>query len=168
MVFERDALIEGEWWRLWTAHLTHFTLSQLIVDSGIIAILGYVVQRYLKSVYLLTSILLSMPVISGLIFWLVPDLSVYRGASAIGAMLWMLASTHFLYECKMYSVNFWLGVLFLLALPLKISGEALSLLPVISELNHGVQIAWQAHLFGALTGIVIFSVHKLTEREARA
>lgn len=160
LVFERNALLDGEWWRLWSGHLTHFTWVQLLADSGVVAILGYFTQRYLKSAFLMFSLLLAMPVISGLLLWLIPDMNDYRGASAIGALMWVLAGCVFLAECKLFSPHFWLGCLFLLALIIKIAGEALSLLPSLSPLPQGVQVVWQSHLFGAVTGFVLFAAQK--------
>lgn len=39
-VLDRDALAAGEVWRLWTGHLAHFSVSHLLVDAVVFALLA--------------------------------------------------------------------------------------------------------------------------------
>jgi len=44
--FEQEAIMQGEWWRLWTAHFTHFKHSQLFINS---AVMGIIARRFAKT-----------------------------------------------------------------------------------------------------------------------
>jgi len=153
--FDRAALWQGQWWRLWTCHLTHYTLAQLSTDASIIVILGFVLRRYLSALFLAVSLLLVLPLISGLMLLLMPEMSSYRGASAVGALLWVWLGCTLLYNSRVFSFSFWLGGCIISLLATKIIVEKWALLPPISNLPEYVQIAWQAHLLGAVSGLLL-------------
>ena len=44
-VLDRDALANGEVWRLWTGHLAHFSVSHLLVDAFVFALLAMALRR---------------------------------------------------------------------------------------------------------------------------
>ena len=155
LVYEREAIAAGEWWRLWTGHLTHYTLSQLIADSGLVALLGLVVQRFISPALLSLSIVIALPLMSLLLFWLLPELASYRGASGLAAMLWLLAGLQMILSARPGSTQFWLGVLFLMILAGKLIGEAFALFPAFSDLPAGVVVVWQVHLFGTVIGCAV-------------
>ncbi|HKI62511.1 MAG TPA: rhombosortase [Mariprofundaceae bacterium] len=152
LAFDRQAIVAGQLWRLWTCHVTHFSWQQLSIDSSVVAILGYTVQRHMKAMHLMALFTLALPLVSLAIFWLVPDMLHYRGASGIGAMLWMMAACQMLLQSRRYSAYFWLGIIFLTLLFAKLIGEAFLGMQAVSALPGNVQVAWQAHLFGAIIG----------------
>lgn len=156
LTFDRGALLNGEWWRLWSAHFTHYTLMQMAADTGVVVVLGFVIRSRISGTFLTVCVLVAMPVISGLMLWLAPEMNSYRGASAVASLMWALGGSLFLAECRPFSARFWMGLLFLLLLAIKIVGEGLALLPPLTELPDGVRVAWQGHLFGAVAGFLIF------------
>lgn len=156
LVYNRSELVAGEWWRLWSAHLTHYNASQLMADSGLVALLGVVASRYGSAWRLCIALIVAMPLMSLLLFWLVPDMMLYRGASGLAALLWLLVGLQLISKAASGSRQFWIGVLFLLFLVVKVTGEAFALFPAFSDLPAGVVVAWQMHLFGMMMGVLIF------------
>lgn len=156
LVYDANAVVAGEWWRLWSGHLTHYTLSQLVADSGLVALLGLVLHRFFRPSLFAASIIVALPLISLLLIWLVPEMNSYRGASGLAAMLWFMAGLHLSLQAKSGVVPLWIGPLFILLLIAKVTGEALALFPALSELPAGVVVAWQVHLFGMVIGLVVY------------
>ncbi|NWF37830.1 hypothetical protein F3F96_01560 [Mariprofundus sp. NF] len=156
LVYDSNAAVAGEWWRLWSGHLTHYTLSQLIADSGLVALLGLVLHRVISPYLFAISIIVALPLISLLLLWLVPEMNSYRGASGLAAMLWFMVGLHLIVQAKSGSVPIWIGPLFILLLIAKVAGEALALFPALSELPAGVVVAWQVHLFGMVIGLMVY------------
>jgi rhomboid family GlyGly-CTERM serine protease len=165
LAFDRQAIAAGQLWRLWTCHITHFSWQQLLVDSSVVALLGYTVQRHIKASHLLILFSAALPLISLAIYWLVPDMFNYRGASGIGAMLWIMAGFQVLVQSRRYSPYFWLGIIFVALLFAKLIGEAFFGMPAVSEMPNDVQIAWQAHLCGSIIGLFGFIlIHSFTNK----
>jgi len=158
LLFDRSSILQGQWWRLWTAHFTHFTLSQLIIDTAVIALLGNALKHRITNTFLAITILLSMPIISGLILWLVPDIHQYRGASSVGSMIWVLTACLFMQKTTVFSCQFWLSITLLFFITMKILTDILSISPAISHLPEGIHVAWQAHMFGAILGLFAWLV----------
>lgn len=154
LVYDSNAVVAGEWWRLWSGHLAHFTLSQLIADSGLVLLLGLALQRFITPSRFAILIIVALPLMSLLLLWLVPEMSSYRGASGLAAMLWLMVGLHLSLQAKTGSTPIWIGPLFILLLIGKVAGEALSLFPSLSELPAGVVVAWQVHLFGMVIGLL--------------
>jgi rhomboid family GlyGly-CTERM serine protease len=44
-VLDREALANGEWWRLWTGHLAHFSASHLLLDAAVFVLLAAALCR---------------------------------------------------------------------------------------------------------------------------
>ncbi len=159
LAFDRAALEQGQYWRLWSGHLPHFSGSHLLADSAVIVVTGLLLRQALKTLFL-AGALLAMPLISAGFWWLIPELAQYRGSSAIGAMLWTLAGCMTAQTGQRDVPRRWLGWQFLL-LALKIAQEALSLLPSPAALGEDVGLLWQAHLFGAAAGLLCWACARI-------
>jgi len=159
LLYDRAAIVAGQYWRLWTAHLTHFTVSQLIIDTAMLGMLSYALKDDMKDRFLGISICFSMPIILVLQLWLVPNIQHYRGASSLVSMMWVLVALLLLQQAKYCSPKFWLALTFLSLLFLKIWADIFIDDVIISELPKGVDIAWQAHIFGAISGLMIWLSH---------
>ena len=101
--FDRQLIIAGEWWRLFTCYLTHWNSDHLFWDLTAFTVLGYALERSaawslklsrvkLIWIYLSTALAASLAVL-----FLNPEITQYRGLSAIcvaqfgltaGGMLW--------------------------------------------------------------------------------
>ncbi len=79
----RDMVAAGEWWRLWTGHLVHTGAGHLGWNLAALIILGLAACRtglvWTAFIYLL----LSMPLISGGLLLLLPELQWYAGLSGV-------------------------------------------------------------------------------------
>ncbi len=157
LAFEKEAIIQGEWWRLWTAHFTHFHHTQLVINSSILAVTGIIAGRYAKIWLLLLCFIIAMPVMTGLLFVTTPHVLFYRGAFGITAMMWMIATWFMLVESKPFSLGYWLGLMFLLLFIAKFGMEGLLLLSPSARHFSGLNIAWLVQFFGALAGLAFFN-----------
>ncbi len=162
LAFEKEAIAHGEWWRLWTAHFTHFSHAQLIINSAMLTVAGLIAGRYTKIWQLIFSLLTAMPIIAGLLLLTSPHLLFFRGATGIAAMMWVLAAWFLLVEEKRFSWRYWVGLCFLLLFTGKAGMEGLILLSPDSHRMSGFQAAWLAQLYGALLGMAFFNgLHQL-------
>ncbi|MEL6109900.1 MAG: rhombosortase [Planctomycetota bacterium] len=94
-VFElhQSAFADGEWWRLWTGHLTHFDRGHLFWDLGMFIALGILCERNQRG-FFPVFLMVSSAVVSLMVRWTHPELAVYRGLSGIdtGLFTWFIAN----------------------------------------------------------------------------
>jgi rhomboid family GlyGly-CTERM serine protease len=45
MVFDREAILAGEWWRLLTCQLVHFSVSHLVCNLAVLGVFGIITHR---------------------------------------------------------------------------------------------------------------------------
>ncbi len=156
LVFDKEAILAGEWWRLWTAQMTHFKSSQLILNSFIIALTGLVVGRFVKAHHLILSLMLAMPVMTGLLLMLLPDYVDYRGAFGVAAVMAMLAIWFLILETERFSQSYWFGVVLLLLFVLKVGIETLVLFSPSGSRSSEIPSVWLIQSAGILIGLVVF------------
>lgn len=86
------AVAQGQWWRIWTGHLTHYGGQHLFWDLLMFAVLGAACEQKHRLVF--------VPLVGGMtmgvsmaIFWFCPEVLVYRGLSGVdtGLFVWFLA-----------------------------------------------------------------------------
>jgi len=157
LAFEKDAIMHGQWWRLWTSHFTHFYHTQLLINSAVLTIAGVIAGHYAKTWQLLLSMLAAMPMMTGLLLLTSPHLLFFRGAIGMAAMMWMLATWFLLVEERRFSWGYWMGLFFLLLFVGKVGIEGLILLSPDAKRFVGFQIAWMMQLYGALLGLAFFN-----------
>ena len=88
LIYDRTALADGELWRAWTGHLIHFGWPHLVVDAGLLVILGWFGERRYPA-FTRWSLLLMPPFVSAAIFWFEPAMQRYAGLSAVNLGLLM-------------------------------------------------------------------------------
>jgi rhomboid family GlyGly-CTERM serine protease len=82
LLYEHAAISAGEWWRLWTGHLVHFGWPHFVADTGLLLILGWLLEPRHPTFSRLS--LGAMPLfISGILYWLDPMMMRYGGLSAL-------------------------------------------------------------------------------------
>lgn len=88
--FQRVAIsLQGELWRLFTAHLTHFDFDHLCWDVAALLVLGNLAERDGRRATALA--LLGAALVIGLGVWLFqPHFSTYRGLSGLDSALYGL------------------------------------------------------------------------------
>lgn len=92
LLYDRGAIAHGEFWRIWTGHLVHFGWPHLVVDAGLLLIVGTIADKENPWFFRIGFVL--MPAfISGCMFWLEPTMTRYGGLSAfnLGVLLFIAA-----------------------------------------------------------------------------
>ena len=149
LVFDRDAILAGEAWRLWTGHLVHFSWLHALTDVMVLFVVSHILAHHTGSRVVVLALLAGAPFISLGLLLAVPDLRVYAGASGIAMMIGVAVGC--VLWCTDHRLRGVIGVLALVAL-IKLLMDANSSGLVHSTLPAGVQIAWQAHAIGACLG----------------
>lgn len=92
LLYDRAGLARGEFWRIWTGHLVHFGWPHLVVDAGLLAILGWFAERDYPA-FTRWGCLLMPAFISGAIYLFDPTMVRYGGLSALnlGLLLYVVA-----------------------------------------------------------------------------
>lgn len=92
LLYDRAAITTGELWRVWSGHLVHFGWPHLVVDAGLLVIVGWIAEKN-HPWFLRIGFLLMPAFISACMFWLEPDMARYGGLSAfnLGVLLYVAA-----------------------------------------------------------------------------
>ncbi|MYM82669.1 rhombosortase [Duganella sp. FT50W] len=151
--FDRHAILAGEIWRLWTAHLVHYSAQHALIDGATALVAGAIALPALGWRRLCLTLALAMPLISTGLLLLAPDCLVYRGASGIAVLLVVLAARVLWPRAGTMARSTLL--LLAVALPGKIAAEALGYAAPWSDLPADVRVVWQAHLLGAILALMI-------------
>lgn len=146
--FEREAIIEGELYRLLTAHIVHLNWAHALMNIAAAVIGWYLLRDSMSSQQWILSIVICGLVISILLFCM-PELKWYVGFSGIvhGLMLQGLVfEKHLRFVSK---------TLLIFALLLKVfyelwQGSSSADIELIGD-----NIIVEAHLFGLLAGLVM-------------
>lgn len=138
----REAVMAGEWWRLWTGHLVHTGVRHLAWNLAALVILGFAAHRAGLARASLLYCFLSMPLISVGLLFMVPELQWYAGLSGILHGLIVLILVR-----KLDRVA-WLG---LGLLTTKLVLEAAGMWPALPG-DHPV--VNQAHILGFACGLI--------------
>jgi rhomboid family GlyGly-CTERM serine protease len=148
--YQRHAISEGEWWRLISAHLVHLGWGHLVMN-----LLGMWLVWYLfvadSPPYWCARIFLPLVIGTSAGLWLFsPDLIWYRGLSGVlhGLISWALL--------RRRSSEPLLSNILLVGLAVKIGWEQwFGPMPGSESMANGHVIV-ASHLYGALTGVVVW------------
>lgn len=156
--FDRQQILAGQVWRLWTAHCVHSHLIHLTLNSIAAAALYLIVLNRLNRLELLCSGFVFAGLLSSALLFFYPNLSWYNGLSGL---LHALVS----YACVRLSVTHSrLYVLGLTAVWIKIVFEALRMQVGIQDQLAGMTIITQAHLVGAGIGTLSAIIYLVLSR----
>ncbi|CAK0766443.1 putative Rhomboid family intramembrane serine protease [Gammaproteobacteria bacterium] len=151
MAYDREAILEGEWWRLWSGHFTHFTIMHAFVNSVLLLLLVLTLDRTFSRRFILVLFLAGPIAISLGVALFVPEMTWYRGGSALVSLLMALLMCHaFSWMPWKFLAILYVGIIgWLIKLFLESQGMSLMDLP------YPVHIAWQAHLTGSMIGVTV-------------
>lgn len=144
--YEREAVLQGEYWRLFTAHFVHGSWLHLGLNcAGLGLIAALFPHHYSPRQWLLIGLVSLVAIDLGFVFW-EPQLTWYvglsgvlHGALAAGAISWWR------YEAKRLALA--LSVIFVGKLLWEQLHGAL-------PLSGGLAVVVDAHLYGALGGVI--------------
>lgn len=149
LVYERQAILAGQVWRLWTGHLVHFSASHLAWDLLVVILAGTWIEeaRFARRGWFafVAPAAVSLALLVG-----EPHLRVYGGLSGLanGAVAFACAS-----EWRRSGRHRMLWVAVLSAMGLKIAWEYASGATLFAHVNAvPVQAVPLCHLAGALVG----------------
>lgn len=155
--YNREAiLLHGEWWRVWSGHLAHYGLWHAAANCAAIILLDTILEKNYRRGLFIILLAVAAPVISMVILFAVPDMSIYRGASGLVAMMAALSLSVAAPQLKgygrilLYAAG--LGIFFKLILESRGMHWGLSGLPA------SVEVAWQAHAAGLFLALVWYSL----------
>ena len=150
LAYDRQAILAGQAWRAWTGHLVHFGWQHAVADVAVLLAATAILERFKGWRAAAWLFLAGAPLISLALLLGVPDLQVYEGASGIATMFGVASG------CCLWRAEPGLrGALVLLAMGalLKLMVDAGGVVvPGITTLPAGIQVAWQAHVVGAILG----------------
>jgi len=108
LLYDRAAIADGQWWRLWSGHLVHFGWPHFVADVGLFLILGFILGR--SQAGLLPIVLCLVPAaICAAIYFFAPSMNRYGGLSAVDlALLLFIAGQGWQHNWKDW---FWPAVL---------------------------------------------------------
>lgn len=150
LVWQREALNQGECWRLLSAHLVHLSPRHLAMNLLGLWVATELWCESLSVVQWMTLLLISALGVSGLLWLLQPQLQWYAGLSGVLHGLWSGGAAYqWIVERKK------IGLLALLALLIRllIGEQVSSEFPVIAE----------AHWYGACSGLLWFALMRINE-----
>ncbi|CEO38518.1 rhombosortase [Photobacterium kishitanii] len=147
LVWDRQAILNGEVWRILTGNITHTNWIHLSMNAGAFIIISFIFRAHFNATrYSLLIITISLIIGLGLfathIGWYAGFSGVLHGLFGWGAIRDIQTKTKG-------------GWLLLLGLIAKISWEQCFGGSVSSAELIGVQVATQAHLIGAVSGVII-------------
>jgi rhomboid family GlyGly-CTERM serine protease len=151
LAWDRDAVLAGQWWRLWSAHLVHFGMAHAFTDALVLLAAGSVLERRIGAGALLRQVTLASLALSMLLFAAMPGVGEYRGASGLAAMLAVAAAIAGWRQAGRWRPAILAGGLGFAAAT---AAQAIGTGAGFSSLPQGVAVAWQAHLIGAACGVM--------------
>ncbi len=166
--FNRKLIGAGEFWRLLTGHLTHFSLDHLIWDVLTFAVLGIICSKHSRLEYLVVCI--GSAVVISLVAWYAcPGMEAYRGLSGIDTALYCyVALTMGIGALHKKDYAVFAGVTTLLVMMFGktiyelLSGEALFV--------HSDQFSTlpQAHIAGFISAGILFLIFRFVNNKKNA
>lgn len=150
LAWEREAILAGQWWRLWSGHLVHFGLQHAFTDGLVLLAAGMLLERRIGPRCLLGQLAVAAPLVSLLLLSTAPGLDEYRGASGLAAMLAVAAGIACWPDAGRWRPVLLAGAVLFAAAT---GAAALGMHTSLSSLPLGIAVAWQAHLLGAACGI---------------
>lgn len=92
LLLERDGVLDGQLWRLWSGHLLHLDAPHAALNLAAMAVLAAIAWRIRQLGALLRITPVMMPLVSASLLLLAPDLHWYAGLSGLlhGWAAWLL------------------------------------------------------------------------------
>lgn len=83
LLYDREAILKGEWWRLFTCHLVHFSFSHMLINLAVITFAYSIIWPRFRSLeYVLVCCIV---LIGPALFLCDSNLAVFGGASGLAA-----------------------------------------------------------------------------------
>ncbi len=156
--WQREALANGQYWRMLTAHLVHLDAHHLLLNLFGLLLICELLWDDLAIGYALTLLLASALGVSLLLWIYQPQLRWYAGLSGVLHGMWAGCAGAALLRKKNL---FYLGALLFLAAKL-VYESGLQTGNVAGNIS-GMPVVPVAHLYGALSGLVWLALRQLQQ-----
>jgi rhomboid family GlyGly-CTERM serine protease len=152
------AVYQGEIWRLWTGHLTHFGRAHAVGDIAAFAVWAAALELGWNRRMLAQSLLGAGLLVAALVLATSPSAIEYRGLSAIDCALVAELITLGVADARqrrrpvlLFALTLWAAGLVAKTVFELLQGHAV----LAPDLGHGVALLPTAHIFGITAGIVL-------------
>lgn len=156
-MYDRAAILGGEWWRAFTGQWVHFSASHLFWNLLIVVPAGVWAERLeprrARALFLVAPVLIGAALTE-----CVPDLIRYAGLSGVAAaMLAFLAAA----QLKAGTKDRWFWVVVLVVLGLKIAAELLLTTPVLTQVpDSAIRSVPLAHVAGVVAALLVLNFRR--------
>jgi len=158
--FDRALLDQWQLWRLLTAHLTHLNWSHFFLNMAGLCLFAFFFSAYRSSTYwLLAIVFISLFCSAGIMIDM--QYERYVGFSGVLHGLFIIGGR---WELQRYKLS---GVMLLLLIVAKIAWEQLNGALPGSESMTGGSVAINAHLYGAVAGLVYLLLIEIFRKKAQ-
>jgi len=152
--YDRVRIGEGEIWRLFTSHWTHWSMEHLVWDAAVFIVLLLWLLRVnpVKTVWVFGLASLFIPL--G-VYCFLPEITYYRGLSGLDSALFVFLAMHLFPSMRRQGDRAGLlaGTALLSALCAKIAYEAIACNAVfVGNMAPDVVVVPLAHIIGAMVG----------------
>lgn len=156
--YYHSAIEDGQWWRLLTAHICHTNGYHLLLNTvGLLVVVSLFLESFKNNALLLISLFSSL-FISLCLFWLEPSVQKYVGLSGVLHALFAFGVCDELKKQDKWGIILGLGFI------VKIAFEQFNGPSASTESLIGATVLINAHLYGAIAGVVYFLFIQLWQR----
>ena len=153
LLYDRAAVLHGEWWRLWTGHWVHFYASHLFWNLAVLLVTGGWLEQ-IRPGALLRCTLFIPPLISIAFLVFAPAMQAYGGLSGLATATTVLLALAKLADDHPARAQ-WLTVLLLVAVKIILDGTLGR--PLFSDFSGtAIHTSALAHAMGAILAAVLF------------
>ena len=149
LIYDRDAILAGEVWRLWTGYLVHFSASHFVLDLAAFAACGWLLEtrtRISRPLFFFGAPLW----ISLALLVLVPNMTRYGGLSALVVSALVCVALTLVKEGQGMR---WIGWAALVLLAAKTGYELNASTALFADMS-SVQVAPASHLAGSAAALI--------------
>lgn len=143
--YQREAVGQGEWWRLLGAHMVHLDLRHALLNATGLLLLWALFARTFRPWQWLVALLLCVAVIDAGFWWLSPELEWYVGASAL---------LHGVFACGCVAMIRQRDLFGVMAATVLIAKLCWELWQGPLPLMHGQPVVTISHAYGAAGGLL--------------
>lgn len=149
LLYQRESILAGEVWRLWTASFVHINFMHLALNLSGFWLFMLLCSQTLPLKFLIFSIICTAFGVGCGLFILNPGISWYAGFSGIQYGLFLIGGIYLLLNGEKM-----LGTLLLLLIIGKILLDAFTTSEQLSQTLIAAPVIQQAHWYGAVSGII--------------
>jgi rhomboid family GlyGly-CTERM serine protease len=161
LIFDRNAVLQGQIWRLFSSHFVHFNGTHLVYNLLAFGTAGWIVEKKCFLHFSLLSVLMAL-VISSSLFILKPTMTYYGGLSGLAC--------GFIFYCALLGTEEpgpWrtIGKLIIFFLPIKIALEfyfSASILPYWRQQEFVTMPA--SHVTGIAVALLFYVAVKINKK----